>query len=465
MGSSRKPQRNSAAAGLVAHVGARVKSVVQPGERLVVGLSGGVDSVVLLDLLLRLRTRLQVTVTALHVDHQLNPHHKEWARFCRALCKAVEIPCRVVRVTFKAGNSVEGAARHARYAALRATRAHHVALAHNKDDQAETVLLQLLRGAGAKGLAAMPLVRSESGGRDSSSQTILRPLLEIPRVDIESYARHRKLRWIEDGSNVDTRYLRNWVRHDVLPAIAARVPAYRDAFSRAARHLGEAASLLDALARMDAAHALEGHALRVEKLRAFDGPRARNLLRFLIAEGGWRTPDADRLEEALRQAVSARHDARPQVDLGECQLRRHGSLVYVLPAQAPSTAALSVTWHGEREIAVPGGGGVLAMVPGRGNGISAAKLRGAEVTIRGRTSGERLQIRNGGPRRTVKNLLQEARITPWDRERLPFIYCGDALACIPGVAIDWRFMAAGSEASIKPSWHAERLICSTPTLR
>jgi tRNA(Ile)-lysidine synthase len=428
---------------------------VKRGERLVVGLSGGVDSVVLLDVLVRLRARLQVTVTALHVDHQLSPHHKEWARFCRALCKALEVPCRVVPVTLQAGNSLERAARDARYGAFRATRAQHVVLAHNKDDQAETVLLQLLRGAGVKGLAAMPLVRLDAIDSTSRSRTILRPLLDVARSDIVAYATHRKLDWIEDESNVDQRYLRNWVRHDVLPRFAARAPAYRDAFSRAARHAGEAAGLLDALARIDAAHVLEGDALRVEKLRAFDAPRARNLLRFLISERGWRMPDADRLEEALRQALSARRDAQLRVELGDCELRRHGTLIYVLPARATSTTALPLTWRGEREVPVPCAGGVLSMMPAHGDGISAARLAEGEVTIRGRAGGERLQVREGARRRTVKNLLQEARMPPWQRERVPFIYCGDALACIPGVAVDWRFVAIGGEPSIRASWKAE----------
>ncbi len=452
MANSRKPQRSSAGAGLVAHVGARVRSVVQPGERLVVGLSGGVDSVVLLDVLVRLRTRLRVTVTALHVDHQLSPRHRDWARFCRALCRTFEVPCRVIPVTLATGNSLERAARDARYAAFRAARAQHVVLAHNKDDQAETVLMQLLRGAGVRGLSAMALARRDAADADSSSKTILRPLLEISRSEIESYARHRKLEWVEDESNIDRRYLRNWVRHDVLPGIEARAPAYRDAFSRAARHLGDAASLLDALARIDAAHVLDGNAMRVEKLREFDLARARNLVRFLINARGWQMPDAVRLDEALRQAVTSRQDARLRVDLGACELRRHGSLIHLLPAQGVSTTALRVTWQGERTIAVPGAGGVLAMVPGRGEGISVARLARAEVTIRRREGGERLQLREGGPRRTVKNLLQEARMPPWQRERLPFIYCGKALACIPGVAIDWRFIATGSESSILPSW-------------
>ena len=431
-----------------------MKSLVQPGERLVVGLSGGIDSVVLLDILARLGTRMRVTLAALHVDHGINPKSREWARFCRALCKSRGVPLRVVKVTLARGNSIERAAREARYRALRSTRAHHIALAHNQDDQAETVFLQLLRGAGVKGLAAMPVSRREARST-GPALSIVRPLLDVPRSEIESYAKRRRLEWIEDESNSDARYTRNWMRHEVLPQIEARVPAYREVLARTARNLGEAAALLDDLAALDAAQALSGDGLRVDQLRALTPGRARNLLRFLIAERGFRMPYADRLDEALRQATLARRDARLAVNLGECELRRHRDFVYLVPALAAGPAGVAVTWHGEREIALPSTGGVLTMVRGRGEGISAARLDGAPVTIRSRQGGERLQTRAKGPRRTVKNLLQEAGIPPWQRERLPFIYCGEALACVPGVGVDAGFAAAGREPSIRASWRAE----------
>ncbi|HYH43041.1 MAG TPA: tRNA lysidine(34) synthetase TilS, partial [Burkholderiales bacterium] len=423
--------RSSAAGALLTHVAARMKPVVQPGERVLVGLSGGIDSVVLLDILARLETRLGVKLWALHVDHGLNPKSREWARFCRALCRSRGVPLRVVRVKLERANSVERAAREARYAALRATRAQLIALAHNQDDQAETVLLQLLRGAGVKGLSAMPFARREAGAAGARSPSIVRPLLDVPRSEIESYAKRRKLEWVEDDSNSDARYTRNWVRHEVLPGIEARVPAYREVLSRTARNLADAAALLDDLAGLDAARALRGDALSVDELCALTPARGRNLLRFLMAERGLRMPYADRLDEALRQATRARRDARLSVNLGECELRRHRDLIYLVPARAAGPAGDAVTWHGEREIALPSAGGVLTMVRGHGKGISAARLDGAPVTIRTRQGGERLQTQAKGPRRTVKNLLQEAGIPPWQRERLPFIYCGEALACVP----------------------------------
>jgi len=454
MASSGKPKRSSGLArGLASHVAGRLKKSVQPGDHLVLGLSGGIDSMVLLDVLARLSSRARFNLRALHVDHQLSPNSAAWARFCRRACRSRGVPCRVLKVDVPRANSVERAAREARYAAFAQMRAQYIVLAHNADDQAETVLLQLLRGAGVKGLAAMPFMRTPNASTTARQPAIIRPLLDVPRVDIERYARRRKLEWIEDESNVDARYTRNWARRELLPRIAERLPAYRSVLTRAARNMGEASALLDELARIDAAKASDPRGLCVEALRALSPARAKNLLRFLIDSYGWRMPDASRLTEALRQALHARADSNLAVSLGSCELRRHRGFVHLVAARTHSAAdRLRVIWRGQREIALPDAGGVLEMARARGAGMSALRLESQPVTIRRRQGGERLQADAKRPRRSVKNLLQEAGVPTWQRERLPFIYCGDDLVCIPGVAVDWRFLARRGERGIVPSW-------------
>ncbi|MGZ8197555.1 MAG: tRNA lysidine(34) synthetase TilS [Burkholderiales bacterium] len=434
---------------------------MKPGDRVLLGLSGGIDSVVLLDLLTRARKSLRIDLKALHVNHQLSPNAARWAAFCRATCRGYGVPCRVVKVSVMRANSVERAAREARYAELRRVRVDYIVLAHNLDDQAETVLLQLVRGAGVKGLAAMPFVREANmggAGKALKSAAILRPLLDVPRLEIERYARTRKLEWIEDESNEDVRYTRNWVRREVLPLLSERLPAVRHTLARAAANMSEAAELLDELARLDGGARAAGGAIALEVLRALSAARAKNLLRFAISSHGWAMPTSDRLHEALRQALHARRDATVAVDLGACELRRHGEVLHLLP-KTPAGPGLSavVTWRGEEALALPGWG-TLVMQRTRGRGLSEARLGRAPVTIRPRAGGERLQPSSNRPRRTVKNLLQEAGVPPWERETLPCIYSGETLACIPGLAIDYRFQARGGEPAVVPVWRAASVV-------
>ena len=449
MASSRKSKRaEPAGLDLRAHVAAQLKGVVKPGDRLRVALSGGVDSVVLLDILSRLAPRLRVSLHALHVNHQLSPNAAAWARFCRALCRTLDVPCTVVRVDVARGNSTERAAREARYAALMRAGADHIALAHNADDQAETVLLQLLRGAGVRGLAAMRPVGLADVPSPRAGCSILRPLLDVSRSHILAYAARRKLEWVDDESNASAEYLRNWLRHEIVPRLAERVPGYRKTLTRAAHNLSEAAELLDDMARLDGGD----EPLSVSALKKLSAARAKNLLRYAIRRHGWRAPDADRLTEALRQALSARVDARVAVDLGECTLHRGKNELHLVGADPANGRSDDRTWRGEPTLVLDGMRGVLAMRRERGTGISVARLTSGPVSVRSRRGGETLKPAPNRPTRTVKNLLQEAGIPAWDRDRLPFIYSGGTLVCIPGVAVDHRYLACPGEDSVVPVW-------------
>ena len=458
MANSRKSKRSKRAApGLAASVAAELKALVRPGDRLLLGLSGGVDSIALLDVLARLRKRLRFDLRALHVNHQLSANAASWARFCRAQCRLRDIPCRVVKVVVARRDSVERAAREARYGALHGSVSDYIVLAHNADDQAETVLLQLLRGSGVKGLAAMPFVtptRRAAAPARKPLTAILRPFIAISRAQIEEYAQARRLEWIEDESNEDTAYLRNWLRRDILPRIAVRLPAYRETLTLAARHFGEASELLDALAAIDSDDAPAAAVISAARLQTLSLPRAKNVLRSMIAARGWRMPQAHRLTEALRQALTARADAKVIVALGECELRRHGGVIHILPRSSAKRASSCVPWRGEREMVLSDLHGVLTMVPVEGSGIRADAIEGAAVTIRTRKGGECLQFSAGRPRRTVKNLLQEARMPVWERERLPFIYCGETLVCVPGIGVDYRYRAQPGERAVLPVWQA-----------
>lgn len=455
------------AADLVSHVTRQLRDVIKPGERLVVGLSGGIDSIVLLDTLDRIAKRRRFALAALHVNHQISPNAGRWAAFCRKACRARGIPFRAVRVKVRGGDSLEAAARAARYEVFRSQKADYMVLAHNQDDQAETLLLQLFRGAGVKGLAGMPLARrDEGGGRraegksfkkgQSSSFTphpsILRPLLGVTRCEIEAYAKARGLEWVEDESNADTYFARNFLRREILPLVARRYPSYRTTLARSADHLAEASQLLDELAERDSAGCCSGGALLFAGLRKLSRARAKNLLRYFLAGHGVVMPNAGRLEEALRQSLTAKGDARICIDLGDFELRRFAGALHVVAKISGPDAKFSRAWHGEHELALPELHGVLSMSKGRGAGISLAKLRARQVAIRVRGGGERLQPDCRRPRRSLKNLLQEAAIAPWQRERVPLLFCGDILVWVPGVGIACDFQAKAGEASIMPAW-------------
>ena len=463
MANSRKPKPGkSVSADLVSRVTRQLQDVIKPGERLVIGLSGGIDSMVLLDILSRIAKRRRFALAALHVNHQISHNAGRWAAFCRRECRARGIPVRVVRVKVAGGDSLEAAARTARYQAFRSRKADCIVLAHNQDDQAETLLLQLFRGAGVKGLAGMPRLRKEEGGRGGTEEgwknssthfpCILRPLLGVTRTEIEAYAGRRKLEWVEDESNFDTYFARNFVRREILPLIAKRYPSCRATLARSADHFAEAAQLLDELAAHDSLICSSGGVLQVAGLRRLSRARAKNLLRYFLAERGVTMPNADRLEEALRQSLTASDDAKVCVDLGGHELRRFAGGLHIVRKTGSPGRRFSRSWRGGRELALPELNGRLKMMKCPGSGISLARLRAKPVTVRARAGGERLQPDCRRPRRSLKNLLQELRVPPWLRGRLPLLFSGDDLVWVPGIGIACEFQAAAGETAITPEW-------------
>jgi tRNA(Ile)-lysidine synthase len=461
MASSRKPQPDN---GVLEHAGAVIERHVRQGDRVVAGLSGGIDSIVLIDVLRRLARVHRFRLSAIHIDHQLNPKSAQWARFCRNYCKARRVNLRVAKVQVPQVASIEAAARDARYAVFAVQPAAFVALAHNLDDQAETVLLQLLRGAGVKGASAMPELRAPDwrrrinrtdnpeirGGRNAA---ILRPLLEVPRSAIEAYARYRRLKWIEDDSNANVDFDRNFLRHRVLPLIAERYPAYRTTLARAGRNFADAAQLVDELAQSDAEFSVDG--LKLGAVRRLSLSRAKNMLRFFFTRQGVAMPSAARLNECVRQLQRPR-TAQITVDLGTHELRCFGDEARVIAKALPPLPGFCRQWGGEARMAIPELGATITMKKSRGRGISRTKLSAGLVTVRLRKGGERLRPDAKRPRRTLKNLLQEARLPMWQRDRLPLLYCGEALVYVPGIGIDSAFRAHQGEPSIEPGWTTDR---------
>jgi tRNA(Ile)-lysidine synthase len=461
MASSRKPKRD--------RISRKTENVlraqVHPGHHLVVALSGGMDSVVLLDLLIPLSVQMRFSLSAIHVHHGISANADTWTEFCRDLCHSRNISLKIskVKIRREPGVSLEAAAREERYRIFRELNADYVALAQHLDDQAETLLLQLLRGAGVKGLSAMPVARAmqfEIEGRVSAGRAfaphtgpkLLRPLLDVPRREIEEYAREHALQWVTDESNEEASFDRNFLRHEIFPLLEERFPAYRTTLMRASRHMAEASALLDELAERDSRTCAKPGELHVEDLRKLSFPRAKNLLRYILVQHGAILPSTVKLEEMLRQLLSVARDAKLQLVFGNTEVRAFRGTVHVQQTHKSPGSGWSLTWQGEKERAIAELGGTLRFAQCKGMGIGLQKLTEQPVTIRLRQGGERLRPDCKRPCRSLKNLLREASLPPWERQKLPLIFIRDHLVCVPGIGVDCDFQATGNEQGLVVQW-------------
>lgn len=427
---------------LMQRTASRLAPLLPPQARVLLGLSGGVDSVVLLHLLHSLAPHLNFRFSALHVHHGISPYADAWAQFCTELCREYRIPLHLEPVditALRAAHGIEAAARKLRHAALARQGCDAIALAHHADDQAETLLLQLLRGTGVRGAAAMPFARVQEG------RIWLRPLLDSSRAELLEYARAQGLQWIEDESNADERFPRNFLRHRLLPLLEQRFPAWRRTLGRSARHFAEASELLDEIARADAP---ASGRLDVATMRALTPPRAKNLLRHFLHEQGAPMPQATQLDDLLHQLCNAREGAAVCVNFGGWQVRRYQGEVYAGPVLPACDPALQRVWQGELRLYWPPQGREVSFTPTVGQGISRVRLERGEVSLRLRRGGETLRPRPRAARRSLKNLLQEHQVPPWQRESLPLLYCGEALVCVVGVAVAAEFQADRDEPSV-----------------
>jgi tRNA(Ile)-lysidine synthase len=403
------------------------------------------DSMVLLDLLAA-HARGTWPLAAVHVHHGLSPNADAWAAFCRSFCEARRIPIAIehVQVDRDAPDGLESAARRARYAVYAARPEPFVALAHHLDDQAETVMLQLLRGTGLKGIAAMPEVRTIPG----SSTRLFRPLLPVARAELAAHAESAGLRWIDDESNATAEFDRNFLRHQVAPLLDARFPGWRDAAHRLSRHAAGADALIEELARIDGVPAEAGEGLPVDP--SLSGPRRANALRAYLALNGIAMPSRSRLAEMSRQLYEARDDARVRIEHAGVVLVRHRGRV-LIETRASHDADWRVEWRGEAQVDLGGGRGIVKFEPARGRGL-ALHPAGTGWHFRPRSGGERIRLDPARPTRTLKNLLQERGIPAWQRSGMPLLFDGDILVWVPGIGIAGGYACREGREGFLPCW-------------
>ncbi len=418
------------------------------GARICVALSGGVDSVVLLHAVASLRDSLVAPwiLSAHHVHHGLSPNADAWAVHCQGICAALKVPFTIfpVHVDRNSRMGLEAAARAARYESLDKVDAQIVLLAHHARDQAETVLLQLLRGAGAPGLAAMP----EIVGRYE------RPLLGVSKAAINAYAASHALRWVDDESNTDVRFARNRLRAQVWPELIRAFPSAEITLSRAAAHQTDAAMLLENLATIDAIPCVANGALQLAAFNALSRPRRANVLRYWLAKSSVDVPGTETLREWLQQLASVEptQSICLQCADGSTTIRVYRGAAWVV-RDVPRWQTCA--WRGQSELLLQGDRGVAGHVSSiQSHDANALRLPLAceNWTLRMREVGDAIELSPRSGHVTIKNIFQNAGVPPWQRERWPILTCGRTVVAIIGIATANTFTVGSGERGVGLEW-------------
>jgi tRNA(Ile)-lysidine synthase len=416
-------------------------------DEVLVAFSGGLDSTVLLHALSS-AARSDGRVRAVHINHQLHADAMLWQLHCQRLASDLHVPFSSHQVTVPddSAEGLESAARRVRYEALRAELrpGETVVTAHHADDQLETVLLALLRGSGVDGLAAMPRAQRFGLGWHA------RPMLECTREEIATYARACGLKWLDDPSNDNTRFDRNYLRRDVVPKLRSRWPAAAQMAVRTAAHLGEASGLLDEIAAHDFASATLSACLKVSALRSLEPARRRNLLRYWLHSRGARAPSTRKLAALEHDMLLADDDRSPCVDWDDIEVRRHRDLLYCLP-RMPAFDPAEIRWSWSSPLTLHGGSGLLRAEIVHGRGLSLARVP-PQMRIRPRVGGETLRLPGQPHHRELKKLLQEAHVLPWWRDRIPLVFAGEQLIAVADLWIAADYAASKDEEGMCIVW-------------
>ena len=449
--SLRKPDSGFSTAALAARLFDEWR--LPANARLKVAFSGGLDSHVLLHALATLRLTHPFQLTAVHVDHGLQAVSFGWSEHCQRICQAMDVACVTRRVTVSgiSEEGMEAAARRARYAAFAELLepGDCLLVAQQRDDQAETVLLQLMRGTGLAGLAGMP-GRSRLGRGE-----LLRPLLGFGRNALYSYAVEHQLHWIEDPSNTDLELRRNFLRHEILPRLVHYWPEAGSMLARSARHAAEAQALLDELARVDletctSTHAAYPAALSVAAVTDLSAPRQRNALRKWLKDHGYRPPSELFLNMLMEQIRHSSRSTQACVRWPGIEVWRYRDLLVAMPVRPVADRQLDVVWDLRSVLELPTIG-QLRVEATKGRGIVRARLKG-DLHVRLRQGGERFLLPGRRHHHSLKKLLQAAGVPPWERSRLPLFYAGNDLIAVADRWICAPYAAGPDETGLSIVW-------------
>lgn len=396
------------------------------------GFSGGLDSSVLLHALWQLH--LPVKLRALHINHSLSPNANQWQEHCAAICKKLGVPfdAHVVQVKNQ-GKGIEDAARELRYEIFsqQLQTGDYLLTAHHADDQAETLLLRLMRGAGPRGLAAI------SSHRALGSGELYRPLLTFSRAELEAYANEHQLSWIEDESNSNDRYDRNFLRNQVMPLLQLRWPSMLRKWQQTAELCAANENLLKEIAEEDLLRANKsqervGQSISLVFFRSLSEPRQQNLLRYWLIQQGYAVPEQQHWQQIYQQLATSRLDAQIDIRWENVSLRVFQEKLYCLPLELPKTE--------------------LLMESGAAKNLKRLKANLPNIQIRYRQGAERCKPTGRQHSQTLKKLLQDYGLEPWIRDQVPLIYSNDDLVAVGDLWICEGYVAAENEEGLLLEW-------------
>ena len=433
MASSRKSKSSLKAASAAAkHIG--------------LALSGGLDSVVLLDTIckaVKANSNDPTEVWVFHIHHGLQKPADQWLEFCERLAKKYQVhfDFRLLHFTDPSQGNIEARARAERYDALTDLCIEHgirdLLLGHHQNDQAETVLLQLLRGSGVAGLSAMPLQRANV--KEGDPITLWRPLLNKSRAELETYAKEHKLKWVEDPSNQNTRYRRNAIRKEIIPKLEKIQPGAIANLARSATLLAQCQVLLDRLAKQDGKDIFQNNKVKLAPFLALaktDQPAANNVMRYWLKLNDLVMPSQERLESWWKDLKAVKSDSNLEWQHDEASIYLWRSILQITHSKAGRWVFQNVPARSK-----------LLGLPA--DWVNAAQEQGL-IEERQRQGAEKMQIKANTPRKTLKNLFQESDTPPWDRVA-PLLYINDQLVAVAGVGTSYPHQVSIGKR-VLPTW-------------
>ncbi|RLA25581.1 MAG: tRNA lysidine(34) synthetase TilS [Gammaproteobacteria bacterium] len=402
-----------------------------------VGYSGGIDSHVLLHLLSRV-PELKSKIIAVYIHHGLQAEADAWAIHGQKTAQVLAVKFQIIHVNAqaKSGESPEAAARNARYQAFKKILSDNDLLlfAQHRDDQLETVLLQLFRGAGLKGLSGMPVMINFALGQ------LIRPLLDISRQQIECYAQQNTLQWIEDPSNQDRQFDRNYLRHEIIPLLEQRWPSLDKTVARTAQHCADAQALLSTSAKqkMQLLFDTEKQCLAITALLEHDQLTQQSIIREWLDYLGARMPTQKVLAAIMQDILLARIDANPVVVHDGYSVHRYRDELHLVPVGNKPDLNQVLVWDSQHEFLDLPDNGVLQIKTAQ-QGIARHIWRQGVIQIKYRQGGEKMTLPKRSGQHSLKKLYQEAGIAPWQRDVLPLIYIDGKLAAIANTWVSAEF--------------------------